>query len=51
LECERARVCGTLTPQNAAFFTPKGAGAGRQISESPFLFLQISAKNVRNTVL
>jgi hypothetical protein len=26
-----ARVCGALTPQNAAFFTPKGAGAGRQI--------------------
>jgi hypothetical protein len=25
-----------LTPQNAAFFTPKGAGAGRQISESLF---------------
>jgi hypothetical protein len=26
-------------PQNAAFFTPKGAGAGRQISESPDLEL------------
>jgi hypothetical protein len=35
LGCERTRVCGALTPQNAAFFTPKGAGAGRQISESP----------------
>jgi hypothetical protein len=23
-----------LTPQNAGFFTPKGAGAGRQISEN-----------------
>jgi hypothetical protein len=27
-------VCGAPTPQNAAFFTSKGAGAGRQISEN-----------------
>jgi hypothetical protein len=26
-----------LTPQNTAFFTPKGAGAGRQISENLYI--------------
>jgi hypothetical protein len=31
LGCERAHA---LTPQNTAFFTPKGTGAGRQISEN-----------------
>jgi hypothetical protein len=26
------------TPQNAAFFTPKSAGAGRQISENQYYY-------------
>jgi hypothetical protein len=34
MSAPHAYACGALIPQNAAFFTPKGTGAGRQISVS-----------------